>query len=588
MENAGITSNSGSNPEMKTDERASCPSSFLSRPIGSLMAGFLDNPASIKSFFRLTGGSVLYCLSGFSILYGIAQIVTPVLAKSNAFSDALPCIVTLNIYELALLAVLVTIVVWKNVTDDAISLVVLVALFLITSGIVLGTGAYHAPDICLYIGLACAGLGVGKLYAMRRFIRFQIGRLSLLGMTLILLWNFLTSSVMAGCFASSPATGAAYRNHWLVAWLVLLGGGGLIVAEAAMNKLSETKASNSRKPLLHRPSMVWIFALVVLAAAGAHQDGIAYMYRVQNAFGDYIPLIGIGSLLVPELMRSLERRFGYAEIVVCCLPLACTFYAVLEKSIIAPAGLTLELLWYPPVMLGLIGAAILSLSVRHRWYGLVYVVIAYGLACLLTVGFSPDKPHELNWHLCGGGLVAVLLALGLIHRNAFLCFGGVFVLAGGLGNTDVFARFAEAHELTTFGAAAGVAGLGTIVVCLAFGPKVPRVIKLLGASSLMAFIFDYAGVSLAWKDLAVAAGTVVVCTALWLRTGDIAAVVIVCTPMAPKAYMLARKMSSWSFVVLSFLLLFLGAAVSLFCKRKILPEEASEAKSGEKPQDITL
>ncbi|MHC4624622.1 MAG: hypothetical protein ACYS4W_12055 [Planctomycetota bacterium] len=576
MEPLGTISNSSGNSKMETSNQPAGSSDFFSQPIGSLAAGFLNNPAGLKSFFRLTGGSILYCLSALSILYGIAKPITPVLAKSNAFSDALPCIVTLNIYELALLGVLVTIVVWKNVTDDAISLVVLLALFLVASGMILGTGAYHAPKICLYIGLACTAVGLAKLYVMRRFISFQIGKLSLLGMTFILLWNFLTSSVMAGCFASAPATGAAYRNHWLVAWLVLLGGGGLIVAEAAMSKLSATGGKKSRRPLLHRASMVWVFALVVLAGAGAHQYGIAYMYRVDDAFGDYVPLIGIASLLMLELMRSCEKRFGYAEILVCCLPLGCTIYAVLNESITARAGLHVELLWYPPVILGVTGAAILWLSVRHRWYGLVYVVIAYGLACLLTVGFSPDKPHELNWHLCGAGMVAVLLALGVYHRDVFFCVGGVLALSGGLCTADAFVSFAKTHQLTTVGAAAGVAGVGTIVVVLVFGRKVPRAIAVLGAALLAVFTSDYAGISLMWKDVLVAAGTVSVCAALLLRTGDIVAALIVCIPIAPKAYILAKKMSSWGFVALSFVLLFSGAAVSLFCKQTTSPNEASE------------
>jgi len=46
-------------------------------------------------------------------------------------------------------------------------------------------------------------------------------------------------------------------------------------------------------------------------------------------------------------------------------------------------------------------------------------------------------------------------------------------------------------------------------------------------------------------------------------------------PVFPRAYLFAARMSSWSFVALSFLLLFLGAIVSLFLKRRFRPEEAS-------------
>jgi hypothetical protein len=113
-----------------------------------------------------------------------------------------------------------------------------------------------------------------------------------------------------------------------------------------------------------------------------------------------------------------------------------------------------------------------------------------------------------------------------------------------------------------------MAGLGAMGVCSAFGRKVPRAITLAGAFLLMICVFDYLGASLRWEDIPVAAGTVVVCGALWLRTRDIAGILILFMPLARKVYILLREMSYWGFVVLGFFLLFLGGAVSLFCKRK--------------------
>jgi hypothetical protein len=123
-------------------------------PLGSLINIALNNREAMGRFLSLTGGSVLYCLSALSIVYGITQMIGPPLAKSGALGDILPCVAVLNVYELALLAVLVLIVVWRNVTDDAISLVILVALFLVASGMTLGVVAPSGLDICLVIGFA--------------------------------------------------------------------------------------------------------------------------------------------------------------------------------------------------------------------------------------------------------------------------------------------------------------------------------------------------------------------------------------------------------------------------------------------------
>jgi hypothetical protein len=46
---------------------------------------------------------------------------------------------------------------------------------------------------------------------------------------------------------------------------------------------------------------------------------------------------------------------------------------------------------------------------------------------------------------------------------------------------------------------------------------------------------------------------------------------VICMPLLRKLYMLLGAMSSWGFVLLSFVLLFAGAAVSLFFKHKEMP-----------------
>jgi hypothetical protein len=58
---------------------------------------------------------------------------------------------------------------------------------------------------------------------------------------------------------------------------------------------------------------------------------------------------------------------------------------------------------------------------------------------------------------------------------------------------------------------------------------------------------------------------------LWW-TRNVAPALVLWIPVFPRAYLLVTRMSSWNFVVLSFLLLLLGALMSLFLKQKLLPE----------------
>ncbi len=553
-----------------TDSSVSVP------PLAGLLNALLSNQNTLRKFLSLTGGSILYCLSALSILYGIAQIITPLLAKSNILKETLPCVLTLNIYELALLGVLLLIVLWRDITDDAISLVLLVALFLIASGAVLSVVALAGPQICLYIGLACVALGIAKLSVMRRFISLRLSTLSLFGLAVVLSWNFLTSSLIAQYLLSGSATPEAARDRWLLGWLAMMGGAALVLADAIRTEPGQTKPGAAKMPFLRTPAMVWVFALMLLTAAGLHQYGMAHMLAIQYAFGDFIPLIALGTLLMPQLIRTLSRQCQDTEAVVCFAPLAAIAFAIAGKSIIARPGIPLELLWSPPVILGVTGLLILWLGIRHKRPYFSYVFLAYGLGFLLTVGFSPDRPHQLNWCLFGTGLVLILLILGAVKKNIALCLVGVFVMAGGLASMGMLAPFATATNMRTWSVFTGIIGLGSIGVSLGFGRKTQKALTIFAAACLTTALIDYLGWSLSLRDPAVAASIFALSAALWLRTKHILAIILLCAPVPLKAYVLARDMPSWGYVFLSFALLLSGAIVSIFCKPPKPAQEPSK------------
>jgi hypothetical protein len=554
---------------------------FWNMPLGSLINLVLNNRETMGRFLSLTGGSVLYCLSALSIVYGITQIIGPPLAKSGALGDILPCVAVLNAYEFALLAVLVLIVVWRNVTDDAISLVVLVALFLVASGMTLGVVAPGGLDICLAIGFASVVLGLAKLYVLRRCISLRIGALSILGLALILAWNFLGPSLMARPLMARTATDELRRHQWLLGWLVLLAGAALTFADAAGKEPSRTDHSSRRIPFLHTYSMAAGFILVLLAAIGVGQYGIAYMFAVDYLSGDFIPLLAIMSLLALEFIHSMGKRAEPLEVLIACTPLVLTILAVPSKLTAAPQ-MGVEILFYPPVVLGLTGAALLWIGFRHDWTWPRYVALVYAIGILLTLG----RGHEVNWQLGGGGTIVALLILGAVRRNVNLCFVAVVALAIGLGTTDILARFARSHGLTAAGAVVGVAGLGIVAVALAFGRRTPAAYVLMGTISAILCIFDYLPKSLQWTDLGVLAMIGVLFGALLARTKDIAPALVLWVPVFPRVYLFATRMSSWSFVALSFLLLFLGAVVSLFLKRKLQPEGSTPRDREQQSRDI--
>ncbi len=562
--------NAGSPPAQPAP--ASRNKNIWSVPLGSACRTLLNNREAIRRFLSLTGGSILYCLSALSIVYGITQIIGPPLAKSNALRDILPCVAVLNAYELALLAVLALIVVWRSVTDDAISLVILVALFLVASGMTLGVVAPSGLDICLTIGIASVILALGKLYVLRRYVSLRIAMFSAIGLMLILTWNFLGSSAMARPIMARTATDELRRSQWLLSWLVLVVGAAMVFIEAATRRYPQSNGERHRTAFLHTHAMTWIFALVLLAAAGFHQYGVAYMFAIDYLEGDFIPLIAVMSLLLIELIRSRGGPCEVLQILIASTSLGLAVLAVHNKIAAMPTDITVEAITYPPVTLAFMALALLWLSVRHRWKAFRYLAIAYALGVLSTL----SQDDEFNLKLFGVGLVAVLLALGAIRRNVNLCFAGVIGLTVGLGSTEMLARFAQVHDLTPVGAALGVGGVGTLAIAFVFGRRTPPAFVVVGTLSAIACVFDYLPKTLQWVDLVILLIIGVLFTALVIRTRDVPPALILWIPVFPRAYLFATQMSSWSFVVLSFLLLFLGAMASLFLKQRRPPEGTAD------------
>jgi hypothetical protein len=512
-----------------------------------------------RVFFSLTGGSILYCLSALSIIYGIANILGPVLGRTDILREAVPCLAALNVYEIALLGVLVFIVVREKVTDDAMSLVVLVALFLAGSGVTLSTVANSGVRASLMIGSFCFCLGVAKLHVLRRYVGLALNRGVFGGLAVILAWYFLAGPLLA----KYAAPGSAGRAHWLLSWWFLLAGGSTVFLTAKTGR--ETTGRDARVPIpfLRGPATPLLFAAILVMAGGVHQYVLGYVFDVRWAAGDYLPLVSAGSLIALQLSRSLRPRTAFFEAGLASVPLVACGFALMNKAVFGGAAFGVASLWHPPVLLAATGAAVFWVWSRARSPQLLGVGIAYVLGAILTLGYSPGHPHDLNWHASGALVVTGLLLMGVLRRSVGLCFLAVLSATAGIATTRGFGNLAEAWNLSLPGAAAGAFGLGTLAVALGFGRRTPRVLTALGALGVMAFIFDVLPAEPAAGDIGVAVGVLILCAALRLRLHDWPSIVLLLAPIAQRLWMLSSRFTAWKYVVLSFVLLFAGAWVSV-------------------------
>ena len=545
------------------------------KPIKPISSGDILDIDTWKRFFRLTGGSVFYCLSAIFVAYGIVKVMGPILSGSNTLKDALPCIFTIHIYEIALLGVLILIV-SKKVVDDAISVVILMALFLVGTSIALGSVADKGITPSLIVGLVSVAVAFGKFYSMKRFARIQFGVLSVLGLGLLMTCNYFGPILMARSILIDPSQELARRGLWMFLWVTMLVAASIVLIEAMRGKYQQ--AEQNDRAFLQSPVMVYVFALILLIATGVHQYSMAFTFALERVFGDFVPLITVATLLLLEILRHLGKRFGYIEILISCVPLAAMLLAINEKTVLASGQLGFGLICYPPVFFALSGLALAAVAIYHRWYQLLVAVFFYGLGVILTAGFSPEHPYDLNTHACVLTLVIALLVYGVIVRNQFSYLAGIVVLCIALAQLDSFSVFVKNLNLTEVGSLAGICGLGCMAFYLLFGQRLHKVFQIVGALCLAGFVYDYLPEYLHWTYIIALPVTGCLMGLLWFRRKDILAMAILCIPFLIKLYIMAKLLAYWRLVILGFLLLAAGTIASLL-KRPTRGRE-NESKAG--------
>ncbi len=532
------------------------------RPVPATVT-FLEDIERYKRFFALSGGSFFYCLSAVFVAYGIVSLMGPILSKGEAFREAMPCIFTLHAYELALLGVLILIV-SRKVVDDAISVLVIIALFLVGTSIALGSVADTGISESVWLGLAGVAIALGKFYVMRRFAGIVFRVLSVLGLGLVIACNYLGPVFLARSIALEPSEASARRELWWTIWLVMLIGGGFVLVEAVRGKPHSEKPQDKGPAFLQRPEMVYVFALIIVVASAVHQYAMAYTTGLERVLGDYVAVTAMLALLLVEILRHIGKRLGVLEILVLCVPFGIAMLAIEEKSIVSSGQMGFELLGYPPVILGLTGLAIAGLALYRRRYLLLGVAVFYAMGVILTAGFNPAHPHDLNVRVCVGILIALLLVYGLLIRNPYVCFAGIVILSGGSAQPDFFKEFLESCGITQPGGMAGVCGVGTVAICLLFGQRVHRAVRIIGALCLTGVMFDYLANYTHGRYVLVLIATGVLTAGLWFRLKDAVIISMLWVPSLVRLYLLAKRIEQWRYVIVGFVLLAVGAVVSLF------------------------
>lgn len=565
METTGDSGRVGSHQGGELDHAIGSGAVLVANP-------WVVNRAMFRRFFSFTGGSIFYCVSAVLVAYGVAKVLGPVLSDTDTIGAALPCVGTLWAYEIALLGVLVLIV-WRKVVDDAVSVAVIIAIYMVASSVAAGSVAERNLSGAIMLAVAGTLLGGVKLYTMRQFVRIPFGMLSMAGLLLLLVVNYFGPIGMSRLMVGDAAEEAVRRSRWFLIQLGMLAGIGMVVVEAFKVKAMANVGQGEKAAFLQSPVMVYILSLVLLAASGVHQSAIGYMYALDRAVGDFVPMVAVGTFLVLEIVRRFELRYGFLYAGIACVPLAVMGYAIYDKSVYSTGEVGFDIIAYPPVLFGLVGAGLAVVAVRHRWRGLWYVISGCAFGVILTVGYSPERPWDLNTFACGGVVAGSMMLYGIVTMKQHFCIAAVGLMTLGVAISDSIMSRAVGWQLTEMGVVLGVAGIGFTVLYVIFGEKLHAVARIAGLVCLGAFIYDFLGNELNGRYAVVVAGGGLPAAVLWLRTRDWLGLLIPAAALAGRIYMLAKNMAYWRFVILGFIVLAVGAFVSLKKpKPKVIPQ----------------
>ena len=539
----------------------------------------------LRRYIMGSGANILYCLSIMAILYGVCGMIGPVLEKSEFLFRKLACIGAMSLYEIGLFGVLSLIILLKKGLDDAVSLSIYAALFIVGTATGISTISNDNYQISLGVGFACALLAAGKIFLMHNNFKMFFDKWIMSGTFIFFAWNFFISSLMAYLLLESIVPKEALRVVWLGGWIAMLAGGAAIFASALFTPDGETLEQDKSKPFVLSKGMIWIFSAFLLSAGLVHQIAIAYVFEIKYVFGDFIPFIILFSVLSIEILRNYGKKTGITEILLSMVPFSAIVLAILNKEIFAKSRLDtslIELLWTPTALFLISGMAFLLVFLRRRnkWFALT--AAPYFIGMLVMAGAIPSHPQDLNWAMIGSIVVPVLIGLGLYYKKIFLSVTGLLLAAIGIGMPDRIVSLVGHWGLAVPGVNFLVAGLGLILLALYFKDRFPMFLSAIGA--LFIFLGSFAAYRGTFENQYTMIFSVIfllLAGVFWMRIKHLPVTIMLLGSEIRGIYFILSGFTYWHYVALSFLLLGCGAMLSIFRKPKNeLPPEEAKSNTG--------
>jgi len=390
-----------------------------------------------KLLSGIVRGNPVYLLSALLMIAGIDGVLRPEDQTVGNVHSILATFITLEVYEVLLIAIAVFLVCFRKVMDDGATVVLIESLFAVGCFMVLDEITFNWQRIGLGTQLGV----VATLLAAARFtvLKGTMPRLLPTPVLAFLVLAFVWNGVVPGAIAEFVKNINERRDPaWVAGWWSLAALGAFLAVLASMER---GRLWPKQTVFLRAPLAKWVICALVLLASGLHHFAIGWAMDVRLYTCDVVPFAVALCAIAACLLAATRERAGVLEHVVGAAPiLLCVIVALsgsfvvlpesgeptrslLERIAASPRALNSPTAWLVAIA-GLSGLH----AFRRRSVSLAHLAAAAVLFCVLLWGYHPESNPEFGFRAFRVTLALLLLASAVVYRSPSRAAGALALI----------------------------------------------------------------------------------------------------------------------------------------------------------------
>jgi len=446
-----------------------------------------------KLLSGIVRGNPVYLLSALLMIAGIDAVLRPDDQVVGNVDSILGTFITLEVYEVLLIAIAAFLVCFRKVMDDGATVVLIESLFAVGCFMVLDEITFNWQRIGLgtQLGVVAAILAAARFSVLKGTVRGLLPTPVLAFLVLAFVWN----GIVPGAIAEFVRDINERRDlAWVAGWWSLTALGVFLAVLASMER---GRVWPKQTVFLRAPLAKWTISALVLVASGLHHFAIGWAMDVRPYLCDVVPFTVTLCAFGVCLLAATRDRAGVLEHVVGAVPILLCVVAALSGSFVvlpesgefavslleriaaSPRALTSPVAW-----LAILAVLVGLHAFRRRSTSLAHLAAAAALFCVLLWDYYPTSSPELGFRAFRITLALLLLASSAIYRSPSRAAGAL-----GLINYEIWKLLPEraVHGVWLHPAAAMMAtiGLSFFTLWAVFQDRLPT--RLAHFSALLIF-----------------------------------------------------------------------------------------------------